>query len=73
MDGPFPMELIAHPSYLEFRIKIANYEEEEPDEIHEFCMEVCKTVVDTLKSILGLHEPTRKAKFQLGFYCPGSF
>ena len=72
-DGVFPVELIVHPAYLEFRIRIANYEEEEPDEIHEFCMDVCKTVVSTLKSILGLHEHTKKAKFQLGFYCPGSF
>ena len=45
-----------------------NYKEQEPEEIHKFCMEVRKTVVDTLKSILGLHEHTRKAKFQLGFY-----
>ena len=72
-DGVFPVELIVHPAYLEFRIRIANYEEEEPDEIHEFCMDVCKTVVSTLKSILGLHEHTKKAGFQLGFYCPGSF
>ena len=72
-DGVFPVELRVHPAYLEFRITIINYKEEEPTEIHEFCMEVCKTVVDTLKSILSLHEHTKKTKFQLGFYCPGSF
>ena len=72
-DGVFPVELIVHPAYLEFRIRVINYEEEEPKEVHQFCMEVCKTVVDTLKSILDLHERTRKTKFQLGFYCPGSF
>ena len=72
-DGIFPVELRVHPANLEFRIRIANYKEEEPKEIHEFCREVRMTVVDTLKSILGLHEHTRKAKFQLGFYCPGSF
>ena len=70
-DGVFPVEVIVHPAYLEFRIRIANYED--PEEIHEFCMEVRKTVVGTLKCILGLHEHTRKTKFQLGFYCPGSF
>ena len=72
-DGVFPVELIVNPAYLEFRIKIANYKKEERKEIHEFCMEVRKRVVDTLKSILGLHQHTKKAKFQLGFYCPGSF
>ena len=72
-DGVFPVELRVHPAYLEFRVTIINYKEEEPTEIHEFCMEVCKTVVDTLKSILSLHEHTKKTKFQLGFYCPGSF
>ena len=72
-DGVFPVELRVHPAYLEFHITIINYKEEEPTEIHEFCMEVCKTVVDTLKSILDLHEHTKKTKFQLGFYCPGSF
>ena len=71
-DGVFPVELIVNPAYLEFHITIANYEEDRK-EIHEFCMEVRKTVVDTLKSILSLHEHTKKAKFQLGFYCPGSF
>ena len=71
-DGVFPVELVVHPAYLEFRITIASYKED-PEEIHQFCMEVRKTVVDTLKSILGLHEHTRKAKFQLGFYCPGAF
>ena len=30
-------------------------------------------VVRTLKSALGLHEHTKKTKFQLGFYCPGRF
>ena len=72
-DGVFPVELRVRPAYLEFRIRITNYKEEEPKEIHEFCMEVCKTVVDTLRSILGLHEHTKRTKFQLGFYCPGSF
>ena len=72
-DGVFPVELIVHPAYLEFQIKIANHSDEEPNEIHKFCMEVCKTVVDALKSILDLHEHTTKTKFQLGFYCPGSF
>ena len=71
-DGVFPVELVVHPAYLEFRITIASYKED-PEEIHQFCMEVRKTVVDTLKSILGLHEHTKKTKFQLGFYCPGSF
>ena len=72
-DGVFPVELIVHPAYLEFRIRITNYKEEEPKDIHEFCMVVRKRVVDTLKAILGLHQHTKKAKFQLGFYCPGSF
>ena len=72
-DGVFPVELIVHPAYLEFRIIIADYKKEEPKEIPEFCMEVRKRLVDTLKSILGLHQHTKKAKFQLGFYCPGSF
>ena len=72
-DGVFAVELIVHPAYLEFRIRISNYEEEEPKEMHEFCMEVRTTVVDTLKSILGLHQHTKKAKLLLGFYCPGSF
>ena len=71
-DGVFPVQLIVNPAYLEFHITIANNEEDRK-EIHEFCMEVRKTVVDTLKSILSLHEHTKKAKFQLGFYCPGSF
>ena len=65
-DGIFPVELIVHPAYLEFRIRVIK--EEEPKEVHQFCKEVHKTVVDTLKSI-----HTRKTKFQLGFYCPGSF
>ena len=69
-DGVFPMELIVHSAYLEFQI---NHKEEELKDIHKFCMEVRKTVVDTLKSVLGLHEHTKKTKFQLGFYCPGSF
>ena len=78
-DDPFPVdglssvELIVYPSYLEFRSTITSYKEQEPEEIHKFCMDVRKAVVDTLKSILGLHEHTKKAKFQLGFYCPGSF
>ena len=72
-DGVFPVELRVHPAYLEFHIRITNYKEEKPKEVHEFCLEVCKTVVGTLKSILGLHDHTKKTKFQLGFYCPGSF
>ena len=73
VDGLSSVELIVYPAYLEFRSTINSYKEQEPEEIHKFCMEVRKTVVDTLKSILGLHEHTRKAKFQLGFYCPGTF
>ena len=69
-DGVFPVELRVHPAYLEFRVRITNYKEEE---IHKFCMEVCKTVVDTFNSILALHEHTKNTKFQLGFFCPGSF
>ena len=72
VDGLSSVELIVYPAYLEFRSTITSYKEE-PEEIHKFCMEVCKTVVDTLKSILGLHKHTKKPKFQLGFYCPGSF
>ena len=72
-DGVFPVELLVHPAYLEFHIRIADYSEEDPEEVHQFCMEVCKTVVDTIKLILGLHEQTKKIKFQLGFYCLGSF
>ena len=72
-DGVFPVELSVHPAYLEFHIKIANYSKENLKEVHQFCKEVRKTVVDTLKSILSLHEHTKKTKFQLGFYCPGSF
>ena len=71
-DNIFPVELIVHPAYLEFRIRVANYEKEKPD-IHQFCMEVRQTVVNTLKAVLGLHEHTRKVGFQLGFYCQGSF
>ena len=71
-DGAFPVELIVHPAYLEFCIRIANCNEEQK-EIHKFCMEVRNKVVHTLKSILALHEHTKKVKFQLGFYCPGSF
>ena len=72
-DGLSPVELIIYPDYLEFRIPIDNHTEEEPEEIHQFCMEVRKTVVDTLTSILVLHNHTKEVKFQLGFYCPGSF
>ena len=72
-DGVFPVELLVHPAYLEFHIRIADYSEENPEEVHQFCMEVRKTVVDTIKSILDLHEHTKKTKFQLGFYCLGSF
>ena len=68
----FSVELIVYPAYLEFRIPIAN--KKEPKEtLHQFCMATLKIVVDTLKAILDLHEHTRKTKFQLGFYCPGSF
>ena len=70
---PFLLELIVHPAHLEFQVRSTNDKEQGPEEIHKFCMEVCKTVVDTLKSILSLHEHTKKIKFQLGFYCPGSF
>ena len=73
VDGLSSVELIVYPAYLEFRSTITSYKEQEPEEIHKFCTEVRKTVVDTLKSILGLHEHTKKAKFQLGFYCPGTF
>ena len=70
-DGLSSVELIVYPAYLEFRLTIAD--QEEPKEIHQFCLGVRQTVVDTLKSVLDLHEHTRKTKFQLGFYCPGSF
>ena len=73
MDDDFSLELIVHPAYLEFRIRTANPTEEEPEEIHQFCMKVRKTVVDTLISVLDTHAHTKKAKFQLGFYCLGSF
>ena len=73
MDDDFSVELIVHPAYLEFRIRIANPTGEDPEEIHQFCMKVCKTVVGTLISVLDLHTHTKKAKFQLGFYCSGSF
>ena len=72
MDDDFSVELIVHPAYLEFCIRIANPTEEDPEEIHQFCMKVCKTVVDTLISVLDLHAHTKNAKFQLGFYCSGS-
>ena len=72
MDDDFSLELIVHPAYLEFRIGIANATEE-PEEIHQFCVKVRKTVVDTLVSVLDLHAHTKKVKFQLGFYCSGSF
>ena len=72
-DGVFPVELLVHPTYLEFRIRIADYTKENPEEVHQFCMDVRKTVVDTIKLILDLYEHTRKTKFQLGFYCLGSF
>ena len=71
--GLSSVELIVYPAYLEFRITITNYNGEELEEIHQFCMEVRLKVVSTLKAILGLHEHTRKMNFQLGFYCPGSF
>ena len=68
----FPVKLIVYPAYLEFRIPIAN--KGEPKEtLHQFCMATRKIVVDTLKDVLDLHEHTRKTKFQLGFYCAGSF
>jgi len=72
-DGLSSVELMIYPSYLEFRIPIANHTEEEPKKIHQFCVEVRKRVVNTLKAILDLHEHTKKVGFQLGFYCPGSF
>ena len=58
-DGVFPVELLVHPAYLEFHTRIADYSEEDTDEVHQFCMEVRKTVVDTIKLILGLHEHTK--------------
>ena len=68
----FSVKLIVYPAYLEFRISIAN--KKEPKEpLHQFCMETREIVVGTLKAVLDLHEHTRKTKFQLGFYCPGSF
>ena len=70
-DGVFPVELRVHPAYLEFQIRIASHKEE-LEEIHRFCMQVCALVVRILKSILGLHEHTKKTTFQLGFCCPGS-
>ena len=70
-DGFSSVELMVYPSYLEFRIPVASCKEE-PEKIHKYCMEVRNKVVDTLKSVLDLHEHTRKAKFHLGFYCPGS-
>ena len=73
MDDDFSVELIVHPAYLEFRIRITNPTEKDAEEIHQFCMMVCKTVVDTLISALELHAHTKKSKFQLGFYCSGSF
>ena len=72
-DGLSSVELMIYPSYLEFRIPIANHTEEEPKEIHQFCVEVRRTVVSTLKDVLDLHEHTKTVGFQLGFYCPGSF
>ena len=72
-DGVFPVELLVHPAYLEFRIRIADYSKENSEEVHQFCIEVRNTVVKTLKSVLELHEHTRKTKFQLGFNCLGSF
>ena len=59
--------------YLKLSIRITNPTEEDAEEIHHFCMMVCKTVVDTLISALELHAHTKKTKFQLGFYCSGSF
>ena len=73
MDDDFSVELMVHPAYLEFRIRITNPTEEDPEKIHKFCMKVCKTVVGTLISVLDLHAHTKKAKFQLGLYCSGSF
>ena len=74
VDGVSSVALIVYPAYLEFRSTItSSNKEQKPEEIHKFCMEVRKTVAETLKSILGLHEHTKRAKFQLGFYCPGSF
>ena len=72
-DGVFPVELRVHSAFLEFHIRIADYSEENPEEVHQFCMEVCNTVVETIKSVLDFYEHTKKTKFQLGFYCLGSF
>ena len=70
-DGLSSVELMIYPSYLEFRIPIDKHKE--PEEIHQFCVEVRQKVVNTLKAVLNLHEHTRKVGFQLGFYCPVSF
>ena len=71
-DGPSSVELMIYTSYLEFHIPIYKHQEN-PEEIHQYCVEVQKTVVNTLKAVLDLHEHTKKIGFQLGFYCPGSF
>ena len=71
-NGLFPVELIVYPDFLEFRISIEDYEDK-PKEIHQFCMKVRIAVVNALTSVLELHEHTKKTKFQLGFYCAGSF
>ena len=72
-DDDFVVGLIVHSAYMEFRIRITNHREKSLAIIHQLCTEVCKTVVDTLISVLDLHEHTKKTKFQLGFYCSGSF
>ena len=72
-NGLSSVELMIYPSYLEFHIPVANHTEKEPKEIHQFCVEVRRTVVNTLKDVLDLHEHTRKIGIQLGFYCQDSF
>ena len=72
-DGLSSVELMIYSSYLEFHIPVANHTEKEPKEIHQFCVEVRRAVVKTLKAVLDLHEHTRKIGIQLGFYCQDSF
>ena len=72
-DDDFLVDLIVHAAYLEFRIRITNPREKNLATIHQFCNVVRKKVVDTLTSVLDLHDHTKKTKFQLGFYCSRSF
>jgi len=70
-DGLSSVELLIFQSYLELRIPIDRHNKN-PEEIHQFCIDIRTRVVNTLKAVLDLHEHTRKVGFQLGFYCPGS-